>query len=125
MFVHVLADTSARVAAVKALLASEHELTFEVLGSVGKRWDECHALVVKVDLHDPCAIVALRTTLSAMADVQRRIFLLDQAPRLNTAQPYAWGATHVLTGVVNQHKLLSLRHAKSSPTEKTDNEPAA
>jgi putative nucleotidyltransferase with HDIG domain len=125
MFIHVLADTPARLSAVEALLASAHDVASELLGSVSRRRGECHALVVKVDLRDPETIATLRTRLSGLTDVAKRIFLLDHPTRLNISQAYALGATRVVTGVVNQQRLLSFLQDETSPSEKADDEPAA
>ena len=108
MFVHVVADTPARRSAVEASLASAHDVTSELLGSVNQRQGEYHALIVKVDLRDPETIVSLRTTLNGMANVPKRIFLLDHPTRLNISQAYALGATLVLTGTTSQKRLLSV-----------------
>jgi putative nucleotidyltransferase with HDIG domain len=125
MFVHVLADTPARRSDVEALLASTHDVTSELLDSVNKRRSECHALVVKVDLRDPETIVALRATLNSMANVPKRIFLLDHPTRLNISQAYALGATLILTGTTSQKRLLSVLSDDASRSGTSDDEPAA
>jgi putative nucleotidyltransferase with HDIG domain len=106
MFVHVIADTSARLAGVGAALERKHEVTSELLGGASIWRSECHALVVKVDLRAGENIAALKKTLGSLGHMRTRIFLLDQTVHLCIAQAYALGATHVLIGPVYQKKLL-------------------
>jgi putative nucleotidyltransferase with HDIG domain len=107
MFVHVVADTPAKLSDVRALLGRKHEVTSELLGGVSIRREDCHALVVKVDLRVIENIASLKKTLGSMTDVPKRIFLLDRAAHLHVSQAYALGATFVLAGPVNQTRLLS------------------
>jgi putative nucleotidyltransferase with HDIG domain len=107
MSVHVIADTSSKLAGVRAALERKYDVTSELLGNAAARCGECRAIVVKADLRLVENIAALRTILGSMAHVQKRIFLLDQTVNLGIAQAYALGATLVLTGPFNQAKLLS------------------
>jgi putative nucleotidyltransferase with HDIG domain len=106
MFVHVVADTSAELAGVRAALERKHEVTSELLGRASIRCSECQALVVKADLRVLENIAALKKTLGSLDHMRKRIFLLDQTVHLCIAQAYALGATHVLIGPVYQKKLL-------------------
>jgi putative nucleotidyltransferase with HDIG domain len=115
MSVHVVADTSARLAGICAVLERKYSVTSELLSGARVRRGECRALVVKADLRVVENIEALRTTLGNLAHVQRRIFLLDQTIHLGIAQAYALGATHVLTGPVSQAKLLSALADRTDP----------
>jgi HD-GYP domain-containing protein (c-di-GMP phosphodiesterase class II) len=107
MFVHVVADTSARLAGVRAALERKHEVTSELLGRAGSWRSECQALVVKVDLRVVENIAALKKTLGSLGHMRRRIFLLDRTVHLCIAQAYALGATHVLIGPAYRTKLLA------------------
>jgi putative nucleotidyltransferase with HDIG domain len=108
MFIHVVADSSAKLAGVRASLECKYDVTSELLGGASISRSECNTLVVKADLCVVENIAALRKTLANLSQVRRRIFLLDQTVHLCIAQAYALGATHVLTGPANQAKLLSV-----------------
>jgi putative nucleotidyltransferase with HDIG domain len=107
MFIHIVADSSSRLAGLRAALEPKFDVTSELLGGASIWRCECNALVVKADLRVVENIVALRKTLGNLSRVRRRIFLLDQTIHLWIAQAYALGATDVLTGPANQAKLLS------------------
>jgi putative nucleotidyltransferase with HDIG domain len=107
MSVHVVADSSARLAGICAVLERKYDVTSELLtaAKVGRR--KCRAVVVKADLRVVENIEALRTTLGSLTHVKKRIFLLDHTVNLGIAQAYALGATLVLAGPISQAKLLS------------------
>src|SRR6266478_5923322 len=105
--VHVVADTAARLAAVRTALECRHGVTAELLGAASIRHGEACALVVRVDLRIVENVAALKKTLGSLNHVRKRIFLLDQTVHLSIAQAYALGATLVLTGRVDQAKLLA------------------
>jgi putative nucleotidyltransferase with HDIG domain len=115
MFIHVVADSSAKSADIRAALERKYDVTSELLGGASIRRSECHALVVKVDLRVVENIAALRKTLGSLSQMRKRIFLLDQTSHLCMAQAYALGATLVLTGPVNQAKLLSVLADRVGP----------
>ena len=116
MFVHVVADSPAKLAGVRAALERGYEVTSELLGGASIRLSECYALVVKVDLRSVENVVALKGTLGILGHVRKRIFLLDQTIHLWIAQAYALGATLVLTGPINQKKLLSALADRVGPS---------
>jgi putative nucleotidyltransferase with HDIG domain len=122
MPVHVVADTSARLAGICAVLERKYDVTSELLTGAKVRRGACRALVVKADLRVVENIAALRTTLGSLAHVRKRIFLLDQTVHLGIAQAYALGATLVLAGPVSQEKLLS---ALADPADPAADVPAA
>jgi hypothetical protein len=115
MSVHVVADTSARLAGICAVLERKYEVTSELLSSAKVRRGACGAVVVKADLRVVENIEALRTTLGSLAHVRKRIFLLDQTVNLGIAQAYALGATLVLAGPASQAKLLSALADRADP----------
>jgi hypothetical protein len=94
MLVHVVADSPAKLAGVRAALERKHELTLELLGGASVQRSECRALVVTVDLRAIENVVALKKTIVSLGLVRKRIFLLDQPIHLSIAQAYALGATH-------------------------------
>jgi putative nucleotidyltransferase with HDIG domain len=107
MLVHVVADSSARLAGIRDALERKHDVTFELLGGTGIRRTDCQALVVKVDLRVVENIAALKKALADLRHMPKRIFLLDHTIHLCIAQAYALGATHVLIGPVYRTKLLA------------------
>jgi putative nucleotidyltransferase with HDIG domain len=122
MSVHVVADTSARLAGICAVLERKYDVTSELLSGARVPRGACRALVVKADLRVVENIEALRTTLGNLAHVRKRIFLLDQTVHLGIAQAYALGATLVLTGPLDQAKLL---FALADPADPGAESPAA
>jgi putative nucleotidyltransferase with HDIG domain len=115
MSVHVVADTSARLAGICAVLERKYEVTSELLTSAKVRRGACRALVVRADLRVVENIEALRATLGSLAHVRKRIFLLDQTAHLGIAQAYALGATLVLSGQVSRAQLLSALADRTDP----------
>jgi HD-GYP domain-containing protein (c-di-GMP phosphodiesterase class II) len=116
MPVHVIADTSARLAGVRAVLERKHVVTSELLRGLGVQRSSVDALVIKADLRTIENICALRKVLSAMKSVEKRIFLVEDSAHLSIAQAYALGATSVLSGPLNQAKLLKEVSERASPS---------
>jgi putative nucleotidyltransferase with HDIG domain len=108
MFVHAVADSSARLSGLCAILERKHELTSELLGGARQAPDHRpDALVVRADLRMIKNIPALKKSLAGLGRVRNRVFLVEQPAHLCVSQAYALGATLVLTGPVNQAKLLA------------------
>jgi putative nucleotidyltransferase with HDIG domain len=106
MLVHIVADNSAKLAEVRAVLRKRYDITSELLNSVGVQRAKPHALVVKADLRALQTIGALKKILDGLPHVDKRIFLIDEAAHLSASQAYALGASCVLQGSLNQGKLL-------------------
>ena len=106
MPVHVIADTSAKLAGVRAVLERKHAVTSELLRGLGVQRSNIDALVIKVDLRSIENICALKKILADLTHIERRIFLVEESAHLSISQAYALGATTVLTGPLNQAKLL-------------------
>ena len=83
MPVHIIADTSARLAGIRAALEKKYAITSELLGGVSVQRGEILALVIKVDLRNLQSICALRKVLDGLGCVEKRIFLLDDAAHLS------------------------------------------
>jgi DNA-binding response OmpR family regulator len=107
MRVYVLADSSARLAALSTMLAEHCALTAELLGraSIGER--DIDATVVAADLSIVDNISALKAVSAKRTRVAKRIFLIDRKGRLSVVQAYALGATHVLANPVSGKQLLA------------------
>jgi len=115
MAVHVIADTSARLAGVRAVLERKHVVTSELLRGLGVQRSNVDALVVKADLRTIENICALKKVLAAMKRVEKRVFLVEDSAHLSIAQAYALGATSVLTGPLNQARLLKEIGGQAAP----------
>src|ERR1700748_2058569 len=98
MLIHVIGDSSARLAGVRAVLERKHAVSSELLGGLSVQRSNIQALVVKVDLQAIDKICALKKILNGLNRVQKRIFLVESAAHLSTSQAYALGATSVLSG---------------------------
>lgn len=106
MPVHLIADTSARLACIRAVLERKHIVTSELLGGLSIQRSNVHAIVVKVDLRSLDNISVLKKLLGGLARVKARIFLVEEAAHLSVSQAYALGASAVLSGPLNQTRLL-------------------
>jgi putative nucleotidyltransferase with HDIG domain len=128
MLVHVVADSSTRLAGVRAMLEQKYPVTSELLGGACCQRSEIGALVVKADLRSVHNIAALKKLMAGLARVRKRVFLVDQAAHLFVSQAYALGATNVLLGPVSRNRLiaeLADRTTSSSASEATDPQTAA
>jgi putative nucleotidyltransferase with HDIG domain len=106
MTVHVVADSSAKLAYVRNLLEWKYPVTSELVGGVGVQRSQIHALVVKADLRAVENIGALKSLFRNLSHVRKRIFLVDEAAHLTVSQAYAVGATHVLLDPLEQPTLF-------------------
>jgi putative nucleotidyltransferase with HDIG domain len=107
MPVHVVADSSAKLAFIRTMLERKYAVTSELVGGVSVQRIEVHALVVKADLRVLENISKLKNLFDSLRHVRKRLFLLDEAAHLSVSQAYALGATSLLLGPLNQAKLLA------------------
>jgi putative nucleotidyltransferase with HDIG domain len=107
MTVHVVADTAARLSALRAMLEKQHAVTSELLGGASTRCNGPDAVVATADLRVIENITHLKEMFGKLSQVPKRIFLIDQKARLLTVQAYALGATHVFVSTVDQDRLLA------------------
>ena len=106
MPVHLIADTSARLASVRAVLERKHAVTSELLRGLSVQRCNMDVLVVKADLRTIDNICALKKVLASLKTVDKRIFLVEDSAHLSISQAYALGATSVLTGPLDPARLL-------------------
>jgi len=106
MTVHVIADSSAKLAGIRAVLERKHVVTSELLRGLSVQRSNIDALVVKVDLRGIENICVLKNILCSLTQVEKRIFLVEDCAHLSVSQAYALGATSVLTGPLDQARLL-------------------
>jgi len=106
MPVHVIADTSAKLAGVRSVLERKHVVTSELLRGLNVQRSNVDALVVRADLRAIDGICALKQVLADLSRVEKRIFLVEDSAHLAISQAYALGATVVLAGPLHQARLL-------------------
>jgi putative nucleotidyltransferase with HDIG domain len=123
MPVHVVADSSAKLAGVRAVLERKHAVTSELLGGIRAQRSNVSALVVKADLRTVESICTLKELFSSLSKVRKRIFLVDDTAHLSVSQAYALGATSVLVGAAGQAKLLQELASMVSPEAAPDADP--
>jgi putative nucleotidyltransferase with HDIG domain len=107
MPVHVAADSTAKIASIRAMLERKYAVTSELIGGVSVQRSEVHALVVKADLRVLENISTLKKLFQSLSHVKKRIFLVDETAHLSVSQAYALGATCVLLGPLHRAKLLA------------------
>lgn len=107
MFVHVIADTHAKLSAASSLLNAAYPVTSELIGAASIRGNDIDAVVVTADLRIVENITALKAMAGKLKRIPKRIFLIDQRARLAVMQAYALGATDALINPVNQKQLLA------------------
>lgn len=121
MSVHVVADSPAKLSALRRMLEPQYAVTSELLSSATHAKNVADAVVVTADLRIVDNIAALREMFGKLGHVRKRIFLIDQKARLFSVQAYALGATRVLTNPVDQEKLLAelaeSQRFEAAPTE--------
>ncbi|MBV9462112.1 MAG: HD domain-containing protein [Bradyrhizobium sp.] len=106
MLIHVISDSSTRLAGVRTVLERRHAVTSELLGGLSIQRGNIQALVVRADLQSIETICTLKKILASLSRVQKRIFVVENAAHLSVSQAYALGATSVLSGPLNSAKLL-------------------
>lgn len=107
MAIHAVADNSARLAAIRAILEPYFAVTSELLGGATVQRGEIQALVIKADLRVIENICALKKLFDSHSKVRKRIFLVDDVAHLYVSQAYALGASRVLLGPFDRTKLLA------------------
>src|SRR6185437_8107556 len=106
MPVHVIADTSAKLAGVRSVLERRHAVTSELLRGLNVQRSNIDALVIRADLRAIDGVRVLKQILAGLNRVEKRIFLVEDSAHLAISQAYALGATVVLTGPLNNARLL-------------------
>ena len=107
MLVVIVADHPNKVSDLRPLFGSQHLVSSALLNGKGRLPKECDAIIAAADLRNAENIAALRAVSAAFKSARRRIFVVDQKARLDAAQAYALGATHVLFNPVYQQSLLA------------------
>lgn len=117
MLVHIVADQTSKISDLRSLFGSQHVITSALLHGKDRRPQQCDAVIAAVDLRNAENIAALRAVSTAFKSARRKIFVVDQKARLDAAQAYALGATHVLFNPVYQESLLAALGDSGKPRE--------
>lgn len=107
MFVHVLADSSEKLAGVCSILARQFTVAGERLDAEARLSQLPLAVVIRADLRAVENIAAIKKRAVKLAQVQKRIFLVEHTSHVCISQAYALGATLVLPGTINKIRLLA------------------
>lgn len=121
-FVHVLADTSDKLAGVCSILEERFAVAGERLDAGDKLLQVPFAVVIRAELRDVDNIAALKKRADKLSKAKKLIFLLDHASHVCISQAYALGATFVLPGPVNRGKLLAALSDPASPSPASSTE---
>jgi putative nucleotidyltransferase with HDIG domain len=116
MTVHVIADKSAKISDLRAMIEQKHAVTSEMLSGAAVKRSDMEAVVVAVDLAAVDNISALKAVSAKLARIPNRIFVIDNKGRLSIVQAYALGATHVFTNPVTPARLLGKLANVQSPS---------
>jgi putative nucleotidyltransferase with HDIG domain len=106
MLLHLVADQEDRISALRALLEPPYHVTSSLLRKESNVPKGCDAAIVSADLKNADSINALKEVSAKLKGAKRKIYILDQKARLQAAQAYALGATHVLFNPVTTESLL-------------------
>lgn len=115
-FVHVLADSSDKLAGICAALEQQFTVAGERLDAEAKLSQVPFAIVIRAELRDVDNIAAIKKRSARLAKAAKRIFLVEHFSHVCISQAYALGATLVLAGPINKTKLLA---ALADPAERT------
>ncbi|MET4390211.1 putative nucleotidyltransferase with HDIG domain [Bradyrhizobium sp. F1.4.3] len=113
-FVHVLADSSDKLAGICSILEQQFAIAGERLDAEAKLSQVPFAIVIRAELRDVDNIAAIKKRAAKLAKATKRIFLVDHPSHAGVSQAYALGATLVLPGPINKIKLLA---ALADPAE--------
>ncbi|MDI3560464.1 HD-GYP domain-containing protein [Bradyrhizobium sp. Arg816] len=113
-FVHVLADSSDKLAGVCSALERQFTVAGERLDAEARLSQVPFAVVVRAELRDVGNIAAIKKRAGKLAKATKRIFLVEHSSHVGISQAYALGATLVLPGAINKSKLLA---ALADPAE--------
>lgn len=113
-FVHVLADSSNKLAGICAALEQQFTVAGERLDAEAKLSQVPFAIVIRAELRDVDNIAAIKKRSARLAKAAKRIFLVEHSSHVCISQAYALGATLVLPGPLNKTELLA---ALADPAE--------
>jgi len=106
-FVHVLADSSDKLAGICSALEQRFTVAGERLDAEAKLSQVPYAIVIRAELRDVDNIAAIKKRSGKLAKATKRIFLVEHSSHFSISQAYALGATLVLAGPIDKAKLLA------------------
>jgi putative nucleotidyltransferase with HDIG domain len=106
MTIHIFADSAEKFLDLHALLDSQ-KVSASLSGNVASAPQSCDAVIVRADLALARNILALKVLLPKLANVQRRLFVVEPKNRLAVVQAFALSATHVLENPVDRRELFA------------------
>ena len=124
--VHVLADSSDKLAGVCSILQERFTVAGERLDAESKLSQVPSAIVIRAELRDVDNITAIKKRSGKLAKAKKRVFLVEHASHVGVSQAYALGATLVLPGTINRARLLAglsdpANPSSSGTTAQSDN----
>ncbi|RZM97728.1 hypothetical protein CWO91_37485 [Bradyrhizobium genosp. SA-3] len=123
-FVHVLADTSDKLAGICSILEERFAVAGERLDAEAKLSQVPSAIVIRAELRDLDNIAAIKKRAGKLAKAKKRIFLIEHTSHVGVSQAYALGATLVLPGTISRAKLLSALSDPADPSSASSGETA-
>ncbi|MEZ2141316.1 HD domain-containing phosphohydrolase [Bradyrhizobium sp. DN5] len=123
-FVHVLADTSDKLARVCSILEERFAVAGERLDAEAKLAQVPFAIVIRAELRDLDNIAAIKKRAGKLAKAKKRIFLIEDTSHVGVSQAYALGATLVLPGTISRAKLLLALSDPADPSSASSGETA-
>ncbi|RXG89443.1 HD-GYP domain-containing protein [Bradyrhizobium zhanjiangense] len=123
-FVHVLADTSDKLARVCSILEERFAIAGERLDAEAKLSQVPFAIVIRAELRDLDNIAAIKKRAGKLAKAKKRIFLIEDTSHVGVSQAYALGATLVLPGTISRAKLLLALSDPADPSSASSGETA-
>jgi len=114
-FVHVLADSSAKLSGICSALEQQFTVAGERLDAEAKLSQVPYAVVIRAELRDVDNIAAIKKRSARLAKATRRIFLVEHPSHVCVSQAYALGASLVLPGPLNRIKLLAALAERADP----------
>ncbi|WGD48907.1 HD domain-containing phosphohydrolase [Bradyrhizobium sp. CB1650] len=115
MFVHVLADSSDKLAGMCSILEKRFTLAGERLDAEARLSQVPVAVVIRADLRAVENIAAIKKRAATLAKARKRVFLVEHMSHVSISQAYALGATLVLPGTINKAKLLAVLADAAEP----------
>lgn len=120
-FVHVLADSSEKLAGICSVLEHRFTVAGERLDAEAKLSQVPYAIVIHAELRDIDNIVAIKKRSARLAKATKRIFLVERSSHVCISQAYALGATRVLPGPLSRITLLAALADPAEPAVNSGN----
>jgi HD-GYP domain-containing protein (c-di-GMP phosphodiesterase class II) len=114
MTVHIFADSIDKFLGLHGML-DWRTVSASLLDNIACVPQRNDAVIVRADLTQARNILALKLLVPKMANVQRRVFVVDAKNRLAVVQALALSATHVLGSPIDRRELLDVLGLLKTP----------